>query len=191
MFIIYFLDEGAEKPTTTKTKTARKKKTDDAESSNEPEPKKSRRAPNEKGEPVLNQTDTDYSTVDFSCTKQNAHGNPPNLKISSWNVDGVRAWLKKNGQEYAAYEKPDILCLQETKCTQEKIPDELNKFQDYYSYWCCSSKEGYAGVALFSKLDPLSVKYGIDNEEFDEEGRCITAEYEKFYLVNVYVPNAG
>ncbi|KAI4455939.1 ap endonuclease [Holotrichia oblita] len=185
------MDEGDQEPTMTKAKTTRKKKTDNPDSTSEPKTTKSRKAPEERGEPLQNQTDTNYNNLDFSCNKQNAQGNLPNLKISSWNVDGIRAWLKKNGQEYVVHEKPDIFCLQETKCSEEKIPDELNKFLDYYSYWCCSEKEGYAGVALFSKLDPLSVKYGIDNEEFDEEGRCITAEYEKFYVVNVYVPNAG
>lgn len=191
LYLTYFTDDDTEQPTTTKAKTTRKKKTDIPESVSEPKSKKTRQDPEEKGETVQNPTDTDYTDVDFSCNKENARGNLPNLKISSWNVDGVRAWLKKNGEEYAMHEKPDILCLQETKCSQEKIPDELNKFLDYYSYWCCSVKEGYAGVALFSKIDPLSVKYGIDNEEFDQEGRCITAEYEEFYLVNVYVPNAG
>lgn len=64
-------------------------------------------------------------------------------------------------------------------------------FTDYHSYWCGGKKEGYAGVAFFSKTQPLDVKYGIGEDDHDDEGRCITAEFDKFYLVNVYVPNAG
>ncbi|KRT83152.1 hypothetical protein AMK59_3497 [Oryctes borbonicus] len=181
-------DEKIKKTTTAKAKVP-KKKPDNSESEDELQAKKSRGKP--KGEPLQNQTDTDFSTMDFTCSKQNALGMLSNFKISSWNVDGVRAWLKKKGLEYVEHEQPDILCLQEIKCSKDKIPHELDKYMDYKTYWCPSEKEGYAGVAVFSKVDPLSLEYGIGNEEFDNEGRCITAEYEEFYLVNVYVPNAG
>lgn len=67
----------------------------------------------------------------------------------------------------------------------------MKDLEGYNKYWCGSKKEGYAGVALFSKIKPLEVKYGIGDEEHDVEGRCITAEFEKFYVVAVYVPNAG
>lgn len=139
----------------------------------------------------VNQTKTNYSNTTFGCTRKNALGKDFNLKIASWNVDGVRAWLKKEGLQYILQEDPDILCLQETKCADGKLPDEIKNVDKYKSYWCASEKDGYAGVALFSKIEPLSVKYGIGSKEHDDEGRCITAEYEKFYLVNVYVPNAG
>lgn len=174
-----------EKPeaSTTKPKATTKRKA--TATNGEPKTKKS------SGEGAQNQTETDYSIISFDCEKQNALGKLPNLKISSWNVGGVRAWMKKNGLDYLEHEQPDIFCLQEVKCSKDKLPDELGKVMDYKTYWCSSEKEGYAGVGLFSRIDPLSVKYGIGNKEFDEEGRCITAEYEEFYLVNVYVPNAG
>ncbi|GJQ81879.1 putative endonuclease/Exonuclease/phosphatase family [Trypoxylus dichotomus] len=182
-------NDETEKPTSTKSKTTKKKQPSNSESEEEP-PKKTR-TDAKTDNSLQNQIDTDFSTIDFTCGKENSIGNLPNLKISSWNVDGVRAWLKKKGLQYVEHEKPDIFCLQETKCSEDKIPDELNKFMDYKAYWCSSEKDGYAGVAVFSKSDPISVEYGIGNEEFDEEGRCITAEYQEFYLVNVYVPNAG
>lgn len=88
-------------------------------------------------------------------------------------------------------ENPDVLCLQETKCEKDKLPDEIKSVEGYESYWVSSNKEGYAGVGLLSKIKPINVKYGINNDEHDSEGRCITAEYEKFFVVCVYVPNAG
>lgn len=114
-----------------------------------------------------------------------------NFKISSWNVDGLRAWLKKDGLKYIIAEEPDVLCLQETKCQEGDLPPEVVELPNYKKYWCNSKKKGYAGVALFSKTPPLSVEMGIEDEEHDEEGRCITAEYDKFYVVSVYVTNAG
>lgn len=140
---------------------------------------------------LLNQADTKWDDIDFSNNKKNEEGNDANLKITSWNVDGIRAWLKKDGLTILKYEKPDIFCLQETKCSHDKLPDELKDVEGYQTYWCASDKDGYAGVALFSKTEPINVKYGIGVDQHDDEGRCITAEYEKFYVVCVYVPNAG
>ena len=92
-------------------------------------------------------------------------------------------------------EKPDILCLNETKIDETTITKEnINKLysETYQSYWNCSKeKSGYSGTAIFTKYKPLSVKYDIDNEYHDKEGRVITLEYDNFYLVSVYVPNAG
>ncbi|KAK7868494.1 hypothetical protein R5R35_001902 [Gryllus longicercus] len=139
---------------------------------------------------MLNKASTDYSKVVFSSDKTTASGEKWNLKISSWNVDGLRAWLKKDGAKFLELENPDILCLQETKCPEEKIPPEA-KFEGYHAYWSSAEKDGYSGVALFSKQEPLNVKYGMDVKEHDTEGRLITAEYEKFYLVTTYVPNSG
>ncbi|KAB7503726.1 DNA-(apurinic or apyrimidinic site) lyase [Armadillidium nasatum] len=114
-----------------------------------------------------------------------------NFKIISWNVSGVRAWVKKDGLSIFN-EDPDILCLQEIKCSEKKFPEEFNKYKTkYFSYIYSAQKEGYSGVALFTKKKPLSVKKGIDSPTHDDEGRIITAEYEKFYLVAAYVPNAG
>ncbi|XP_037783431.1 DNA-(apurinic or apyrimidinic site) endonuclease-like [Penaeus monodon] len=128
---------------------------------------------------------------DFESDAKSKDGEPWNLKIVSWNVDGVRAWLKKDGMSVLELEDPDILCLQETKCSEKKLPDELKNVKGYKSYFVEAKTEGYSGVALYSKVEPVSVKYGFDEKEHDDEGRCITAEYEKFYLVTSYVPNAG
>ncbi|KAH8352339.1 hypothetical protein KR084_003497 [Drosophila pseudotakahashii] len=113
-----------------------------------------------------------------------------NLKISSWNVAGLRAWLKKDGLQLIDLEEPDIFCLQETKCVSDQLPEEVTRLPGYHPYWLCMPG-GYAGVAIYSKIMPINVEYGIGNEEFDDVGRMITAEYEKFYLINVYVPNSG
>ncbi|XP_023177470.2 recombination repair protein 1 isoform X2 [Drosophila hydei] len=113
-----------------------------------------------------------------------------NLKISSWNVAGLRAWLKKDGLRFVDCEQPDIFCLQETKCANDQLPDEMARLPGYHPYWLCMPG-GYAGVAIYSKIMPINVEYGIGNKDFDDVGRMITAEYEKFYLINVYVPNSG
>ncbi|CAK9817041.1 Recombination repair protein 1 [Anthophora plagiata] len=140
--------------------------------------------------PVMNKTDTDLSEINFDCSKLNAEGNKYNLKIASWNVSGIRAAIKKNGIKYIMEENADIVALQETKCDKDKLPEEV-KLKGYHRYFLDSTKPGYCGVALYSKEKPLSVQYGLDDSEFDNEGRLITAEYPKFYLINVYVPNAG
>lgn len=130
--------------------------------------------------------------IDYSCTKTNKLGAIANLKIASWNVAGLRACIKKEGLDYIKKESADIFCVQETKCDDSKLPPEAKmKFPEYKSYWLAGQKAGYAGVALYSKIKPIKVSYGIGNTEFDMEGRLITAEYEKFFVVAVYVPNAG
>lgn len=129
--------------------------------------------------------------MSFDCNRKNALDQEPNLKISSWNVDGIRACLKKDALSYISKENPDVICLQETKCADGKLPEEIKSVDKYVSFWCSSEKDGYAGVGVLSKVKPLSVEYGIGNDDHDHEGRCITLEFEKFYLVNVYVPNAG
>lgn len=110
--------------------------------------------------------------------------------IVSWNVNGVRAWLKKDGIDYLQKYKPDIFCIQETKCSQEKLPATLN-VPEYYSYFSSGDTEGYAGTALYSKEKPKNVTFGMGIKKLDEEGRLITAEYDTFYLVGAYVPNSG
>jgi len=115
------------------------------------------------------------------------------LKIVSYNVNGINASVKKGAKEYIAREQPDILCLQETKVN----PNDTNKWttcfgNDYESYWnCCQKKKGYSGTAVFTKVKPDKVSYGIGVAEHDEEGRAITLEYPEFFLVNTYVPNSG
>ncbi|KAL6267693.1 hypothetical protein P5V15_000765 [Pogonomyrmex californicus] len=144
-----------------------------------------------KSEPkqMLNKTDTNLNEIDFECTKMNEEGKKYNLKICTWNVSGIRAVIKKKGIDYIVKEDADIIALQETKCDQNKLPEEV-KLSGYHHYFLDSKKPGYCGVALFSKEKPISVKYGLNNS-FDSEGRMITAEFPGFFMVNVYVPNAG
>ncbi|XP_011692239.1 PREDICTED: DNA-(apurinic or apyrimidinic site) lyase [Wasmannia auropunctata] len=145
-----------------------------------------------KNEPkqMQNKTDTNLDEIDFECAKINEEGKKYNLKICTWNVSGIRAVIKKNGIDYIAKEDADIFALQETKCDKDKMPDEI-KLPGYNHYFVDSKKPGYCGVALFSKEKPISVKYGLNNSTFDIEGRMITAEFPEFFVINVYVPNAG
>ncbi|XP_037079963.1 exodeoxyribonuclease-like isoform X2 [Pollicipes pollicipes] len=113
-----------------------------------------------------------------------------NTKIVSWNVAGLRACAKKGLFKYISTEDPDIICLQETKCSKAKLPAEAH-VKGYHSYWLSGKQEGYCGVGLYSKQKPLDVTYGIGDKSQDEEARLITAEYDKFYLITAYVPNAG
>lgn len=128
---------------------------------------------------------------DFSSEAKTEDGKLWNFKIVSWNVDGLRAWLKKDGLSVFKAEDPDIVCLQETKCSEAKLPNEAKNVEGYKSYFMAAKTEGYSGVALYSKTEPISVTYGIGDETHDDEGRCIIAEYDKFYVVTAYVPNAG
>jgi len=128
--------------------------------------------------------------VDFNPVSQTADSRPWNLKIISWNINGIRAVVKSGKLAYLKFENPDIICLQETKCAEADIPEEA-KFLDYHKYYNSADKKGYSSTALYSKKKPLSVSYGIDKPEHDNEGRVITAEYPGFYVVTVYVPNSG
>uniref|UniRef100_A0A8C7VF67 exodeoxyribonuclease III n=1 Tax=Oncorhynchus mykiss TaxID=8022 RepID=A0A8C7VF67_ONCMY len=120
-------------------------------------------------------------------------GRAANMKITSWNVDGLRAWVKKKGLDWVRDEAPDVLCLQETKCAEKSLPDEITSMPEFpHKYWAGSDeKEGYSGVAMLCKTEPLKVTYGIGKEEHDKEGRVITAEFPTFFLVTAYVPNSG
>ena len=110
------------------------------------------------------------------------------MKLLSWNVNGLRAVLKKNFLEFLEVEKPDILCLQETKCT----PDQVEQLWPghYTTYWNSAQKKGYSGTAIFTKERPVKVQPHIGIEEHDNEGRVLTAEFKEFFLVNAYVPNS-
>ena len=109
------------------------------------------------------------------------------MKLISWNVNGIRACLTKGFEEVFKKMDADIFCLQETKCQ----PDQINlEFQGYTSYWNSAEKKGYSGTAIFTKQKPLNVTYGIGIEEHDKEGRVITLEFEKFYMVDIYTPNS-
>lgn len=110
------------------------------------------------------------------------------MKLLSWNVNGLRAVLRKNFLEYLETEKPDMLCLQETKCRPEDV-DQLWP-QGYETHWNSAEKKGYSGTAIFTRQRPLSIHRGIGKPEHDSEGRVLTLEFEDFHLVNVYVPNS-
>ncbi len=115
------------------------------------------------------------------------------MKIVSWNVNGLRS-VAKNGYWKAFLEetKPDIFCLQETKASPEQLPDELLSPAGYSAFFSSAkARKGYSGVALYSKIEPLNVIYGMGIEEFDQEGRIVGAEYDDFWLLNVYFPNGG
>jgi len=111
-------------------------------------------------------------------------------KIISWNVNGIQAALGKGLLAWMDKEKPDILCLQETKAHPEQLPKGAIDPKPYSSYWhSASSKKGYSGVAIYSKVEPLHVETGFGIEKFDEEGRVLMAEFPEFILFNVYFPN--
>lgn len=109
------------------------------------------------------------------------------MKMVSWNVNGLRACLKSGFLEYFRNANADIFAIQETKLQQGQVELDLDGYEQYWNY---AVKKGYSGTAVFTKKSPLSVTYGIGVEEHDQEGRVITLEYENFYLVNVYTPNS-
>ena len=109
-------------------------------------------------------------------------------KIISWNVNGIRAVIKKGFLNFIKQYNPDILCLQETKARPEQVELDLPHYP--YKYWNWAEKKGYSGTAIFSKIKPLDVVNGVDISKHDSEGRIITLEYEDYYLVNVYTPNS-
>ena len=109
------------------------------------------------------------------------------MKFISWNVNGFRACLDKGFGEFFAEQDADFVCIQETKMQ----PGQADfKPEGYYQYWYSAEKKGYSGTAIFAKREPISVSYGIGIPEHDTEGRAITLEYEDFYLLCVYTPNA-
>ncbi|NLP45875.1 MAG: exodeoxyribonuclease III [Epulopiscium sp.] len=109
------------------------------------------------------------------------------MKFVSWNVNGLRACVKKGFLEYFKKIDADIFCIQEIKLQEGQIQLDLLEYEQYWNY---AMKKGYSGTAVFTKHKPLAVTYGIGIEEHDQEGRVITLEFEKFYVVNVYTPNS-
>ncbi|MFP4166135.1 MAG: exodeoxyribonuclease III [Opitutales bacterium] len=110
-------------------------------------------------------------------------------KLLTWNVNGLRAALKKGFEPFLQEEDADIVCLQETRISDDMTTDF--GFPEYpHAYWNCAAKKGYSGTAILSRTAPLSVYYGMDDPQHDGEGRVLTAEFEDYYLVNVYTPNA-
>lgn len=109
------------------------------------------------------------------------------MKLISWNVNGLRACVKKGFLDYFKSEDADIFCLQETKLQEGQIDLDL---EGYHQYWNYAEKKGYSGTAIFTKKKPLNVYYGINMEHHDKEGRVITLEFEDFFMVTVYTPNS-
>ena len=123
------------------------------------------------------------------------------MNLYSWNVNGIRAVINKGAfQTFIYKENPDIICLQETKASEDQVSFDT---KDYFQYWHSASKKGYSGTAIFSKIEPISVKHGFSEPilkkyhlmqdgygDMSEEGRVISAEFNDFYVVNVYTPNA-
>ncbi|KND50082.1 MAG: exodeoxyribonuclease III [Parcubacteria bacterium C7867-008] len=115
------------------------------------------------------------------------------MKIVSWNVNGLRA-VERNGywEPFLKAVKPDIFCFQEVKAEPEQLPENVLNLGGFSAFFSpCKIKKGYSGVAIYSRIEPLSVIYGMGIKEFDDEGRLIGAEYEDFWLLNIYFPNGG
>ena len=109
------------------------------------------------------------------------------MKLISWNVNGIRACVQKGFLDFFKEADADIFCIQESKMQEGQLQLDL---PGYYQYWNYAEKKGYSGTAIFTKQEPLSVQYGIGMEEHDHEGRVITLEFERFYMVTVYTPNS-
>ena len=109
------------------------------------------------------------------------------MKLISWNVNGLRAAINKGSMDFFKQIDADIFCIQETKMQEGQAELIL---EGYYQYWNSAIKKGYSGTAIFTKIKPISVSYGIGIEKHDQEGRIITLEFEEFYMVNCYTPNS-
>ena len=111
------------------------------------------------------------------------------MKLLSWNVNGIRAAVKKGFLEYLEEESPEIICIQETKAHKEQLTSEILEDHGYFTYWHSGQKKGYSGVATFCKEEPLYVQEGIGIKKYDDEGRVLITEHNKFLLYNIYFPN--
>jgi exodeoxyribonuclease III len=113
---------------------------------------------------------------------------PRRTRILSWNVNGVRAVASRGHLAFVAEDSPDYLCLQETKAAREQAGAILSEYP--YQYWSSAERRGYSGTAIFARREPLDVRYGMGKREHDAEGRVVTLELERYWLVTVYTPNA-
>ena len=113
------------------------------------------------------------------------------IKIYSWNVNGLRAAIKKGFLEWIKSSQGNIICIQEIKSTVEQLPDEAVNIGKFNSYFFPAERKGYSGTAIYSEIKPINVFYGFENPIYDVEGRVIIAEYEKFFLAIVYFPTGG
>lgn len=113
------------------------------------------------------------------------------MKITTWNVNGYRAILRKDALTWVKDVDPDVLCLQETKLQLDQISDDEAKLDGYNGVWNSAERKGYSGVVTFHKNDPIEVEQGIGFDKFDDEGRVIRSKFEDFHLYNIYFPNGG
>ena len=111
------------------------------------------------------------------------------MKLISWNVNGIRAAVKKGFLEYLEDVNPDIICIQETKAHKEQLTADILNDHGYYTYWHSGVKKGYSGVSTFCKEEPFYIQQGIGIKEYDDEGRVLITEHNDFLLYNIYFPN--
>lgn len=113
------------------------------------------------------------------------------MKIVSWNVNGIRAVMKKDFRKSFSSLRADVLCLQETKAQDDQVQEALGWLEGHHIYSFSAEKKGYSGTAIISKTKPLKVTCGVDHKDHDDQGRVITAEYKDYFVVNVYTANSG
>ncbi|MFT7561982.1 MAG: exodeoxyribonuclease-3 [Flavobacteriales bacterium] len=113
------------------------------------------------------------------------------MRLVSWNVNGIRAAMKKDFTDSLERMNPDVLCLQETKAQDDQVAEALKDIDGYYLYSNSAVKKGYSGTAILSRKEPINVTYDIGIEDHDQEGRVCCAEFDDYYVVTVYVPNSG
>ncbi len=113
------------------------------------------------------------------------------MRLVSWNVNGIRAVMKKDFLATLDSMQADVLCLQETKAQDDQVREALAEMEGYHLYSNSAVKKGYSGTAILTKVEPVAVRYDIGIKEHDQEGRVIAAEFEHYFLVNVYTPNSG
>ena len=111
------------------------------------------------------------------------------MKLLSWNVNGIRAAVKKGFLDFLEEKNPDIICIQETKAHKEQLTSEILEDHGYFTFWHSGEKKGYSGVATFCKEKPLFVQEGLGIEKYDKEGRVLITEHNEFLLYNIYFPN--
>lgn len=113
------------------------------------------------------------------------------MRIVSWNINGIRSVASKGFETWLKSENADIICLQETRALPEQVPAGLLRPEGFYSYWNAAEKKGYSGVAIYTKIEPKEVRYGMGIPEFDSEGRLIELDFGSWVLINGYYPNGG
>lgn len=113
------------------------------------------------------------------------------MKIISWNVAGINACVKKGLIEFMKKENAEVYCFQEVKAHKENFPRELEVLPEHQSFHAHANKKGYSGVSIFTKIKPINIIHGIGSKKFDDEGRVLTLEFDKFYLINAYFPHSN